>query len=97
MRGELLFYVFIVFFLTISCKQQSIEKTSTYDLVVYGGTPAGIMSAIQASKMGKKAVIIEPGFCLGGAVTGGLSHSDIGNKETIGGLSLEFFGTTQVI
>ncbi len=91
MRVKLLFYAFMVFFLTISCKQQFIEKNSTYDLVVYGGTPAGIMSAIQASKMGKKAVIIEPGFRLGGAMTGGLSHSDIGNKETIGGLSLEFF------
>lgn len=62
-----------------------------YDVVVYGGTSAGIASAIQASRMGKSVVIIEPTHRLGGLTTGGLGQTDIGNKHVIGGISREFY------
>jgi hypothetical protein len=61
------------------------------DICVFGGTSAGIISAIQAQKMGKSAVIAESGKFLGGLTTGGLSATDIGNKAAIGGLSREFY------
>ena len=46
-----------------------------YDIVVYGGTSAGISAAIQASRMGKSVALIEPTDCLGGLTTGGLGLS----------------------
>lgn len=61
------------------------------DICVFGGSSAGIISALQAQKMGKSVVIAEPGKFLGGLTTGGLSATDIGNKGAIGGLSREFY------
>src|SRR5215213_6829808 len=64
----------------------------SYDVVVYGGTSGGIAAAIQAARMGKTAVLIEPTQFLGGLTTGGLGATDIGNKRAIGGISREFYG-----
>jgi hypothetical protein len=61
------------------------------DIVVYGGTSAGIAAAIQASRMGKSVIVLEPGTHLGGLTTGGLSWTDIGNKAAIGGIAREFY------
>lgn len=66
-------------------------QNKKYDVVIYGGTSAGIASAIQASRMGKSVVIIEPTDRLGGLTTGGLGQTDIGNKHVIGGISREFY------
>jgi hypothetical protein len=63
----------------------------SYDLVVYGGTSGGIAAAIQTRRMGKTAIVIEPGKHLGGMTTGGLGATDIGNKAAIGGISREFY------
>jgi hypothetical protein len=62
-----------------------------YDLVIYGGTPAGISAAVQAARMGKTAILIEPGRHLGGMTSGGLGATDIGNKGAIGGIAREFY------
>jgi hypothetical protein len=61
------------------------------DVCVFGGTSGGIAAAVQTARMGKKAVIVEPGKYLGGLTTGGLGATDIGNKAAIGGLSREFY------
>jgi hypothetical protein len=63
----------------------------TYDLVVYGGTSAGVIAAVQAKKMGKSAIIVCPDKHLGGLSSGGLGWTDTGNKAVIGGLSREFY------
>ena len=63
----------------------------TYDIVIYGGTSSGVIAAVQAARMGKKVVLIEPGAHLGGLTTGGLGATDIGNKAAIGGLSRDFY------
>src|ERR1043166_4470233 len=65
--------------------------TIEIDICIFGGTSAGIISAVQAQKMGKSVVIAEPGKFLGGLTTGGLSATDIGNKAAIGGLSRDFY------
>ena len=62
-----------------------------YDLVIYGATPAGIAAAVQAKRMGKSAVLLEPTQRIGGLTTGGLGQTDIGNKQAIGGISREFY------
>jgi hypothetical protein len=67
------------------------EDAATYDIVVYGGTSGGVTAAIQAARMGKTVVLIEPTKFLGGLTTGGLGATDIGNKRAIGGMSREFY------
>ena len=61
------------------------------DVVVYGGTSAGVIAAVQARKMGKTAVIVGPDKHLGGLSSGGLGWTDTGRKEVIGGLSRDFY------
>ncbi len=61
------------------------------DVCIYGGTAAGVAAGVQASRMGKRAVIAEFGSHLGGMTSGGLGATDIGNKAAIGGVSREFY------
>ena len=61
------------------------------DLVVYGGTAGGVLTAVSAAREGLRVALLEPGRHLGGMVTGGLGWTDYGRKEVIGGYSLEFF------
>lgn len=68
-----------------------VERTVTTDLCIYGGTSAGVVAALQAARMGKKAILLEQNAHLGGMSAGGLSETDIGTKATIGGLSREFY------
>jgi hypothetical protein len=68
------------------------EKKLNYaDVVIYGGTSAGISAAIQTARLGKSVILIEPTNRLGGLTTGGLGKTDIGNKQVIGGISREFY------
>ncbi|CAM4256541.1 hypothetical protein FHS16_001486 [Paenibacillus endophyticus] len=62
-----------------------------YDLVIYGGTSAGIAAAVQAKRMGLATVIIEPTGRLGGLSSGGLGDTDFGQTAAIGGISLAFY------
>lgn len=61
------------------------------DLVVYGGTAAGVITAYAAAKRGLHVVLLEPGAHLGGMVTGGLSATDLGHFQVIGGYAREFY------
>ena len=61
------------------------------DVVIYGGTSAAVMAAVQVKKMGKSVIIVSPDKHLGGLSSGGLGFTDTGNKEVIGGLSREFY------
>ena len=63
-----------------------------YDIVVYGGTPAGITAAIAASKEGSSVVLLEQTRHIGGLSTSGLNR-DEGlhmNHSTLGGLCSRF-------
>jgi len=75
--------------LTVSCDR---TDTNSYDVVVYGGTSAGVIAAVKSARMGKSVVLIEPSKHLGGLSSGGLGATDIGNKAAIGGISREFYG-----
>lgn len=61
------------------------------DICIYGGTASGVASAVEVSRSGKTAVIVEFGNHLGGMSSGGLGQTDIGNKAAIGGISREFY------
>ena len=67
------------------------QPSGQHDVIIYGGTSAGISAAIQASRMGKSVLVIEPANRIGGLTTGGLGATDIGNKQVIGGISREFY------
>ncbi|MCP5516489.1 MAG: FAD-dependent oxidoreductase [Verrucomicrobiales bacterium] len=62
-----------------------------YDVVVYGGTSGGVAAAVQARRMGRTVLLIEPSRRLGGLTSGGLGQTDIGNKAAIGGLARRFY------
>src|SRR5215831_18723849 len=64
---------------------------NSYDLVVYGGTAAGAITAVSGARMGLKVALLEPRQHIGGMVSGGLSRTDVGRREVIGGYSLEFY------
>lgn len=62
-----------------------------YDLVVYGGTSAGVTAAVEAARSGRSVVLVCPDKHLGGLSSGGLGWTDTGRKEVIGGLAREFY------
>ncbi len=66
-------------------------QTPTYDVVIYGGTAAGVVAGVQARRMGKTALIVGPDVHLGGLTAGGLGWTDSGNKQVVGGISREFY------
>ena len=61
------------------------------DVVVYGGTSAGVIAAVQVAKMGKDVILVGPDRHLGGLTSGGLGFTDSGNTGSIGGLAREFY------
>ncbi|MCX7412565.1 MAG: FAD-dependent oxidoreductase [Planctomycetia bacterium] len=63
----------------------------TADVVVYGDTSGGVTAAVQASRMGKTAIVISPTGHLGGMTSSGLGWTDLGNRAILGGLSREFY------
>src|SRR5579863_9908322 len=71
--------------------QMSPNAQSSFDLVVYGGTAGGAITAVRAARMGLKVALLEPRHHIGGMVSGGLSHTDVGKREVIGGDALEFY------
>jgi hypothetical protein len=61
------------------------------DLLVYGGTSAGVIAAYTARRYGRTVLLVEPGRHLGGMSSGGLGQTDIGNKYAVTGLGLDFY------
>lgn len=61
------------------------------DVVIYGGTPAAVISAVETVKSGKTVIIVSPDKHLGGLSSSGLGFTDTGKKEAIGGLAREFY------
>ncbi|MCZ7640709.1 MAG: FAD-dependent oxidoreductase [Verrucomicrobia bacterium] len=66
-------------------------SASTYDVVVYGGTSAGVIAAVQTARLGRSVIIVCPDRHLGGLSSGGLGFTDTGDKAVIGGLAREFY------
>jgi FAD dependent oxidoreductase len=88
---ELLMRPFKLLALALAVSVFSGAQSTTYDVVVYGGTSAGIIAAVQARRMGKSVVVVAPEKHLGGLSAGGLGFTDTGDKSVIGGLSREFY------
>jgi hypothetical protein len=87
----LLYGAFVAAALNVATRAESAPQVVQADVCVYGGTSGGVIAAVQAARLGKKAVIAEPGRHLGGMTSGGLSAVDIGDPRTVGGLAREYF------
>ena len=61
------------------------------DVCVYGGTASGVIAANAAARMGMDVIVIEPLSRIGGMTSGGLGRTDIGNKQVVRGLALDFY------
>ncbi len=66
-------------------------RTLECDVAVYGGTPAGVTAAVQAARLGKSVIFISFNGFVGGMTSGGLTATDLGEKESVGGMALEFY------
>lgn len=87
------FYVFVLVLLlwTLSTTAQRRGNVFEADIVVYGGTSAGVITAVQAVQMGKTVLLVSPDVHLGGLSSNGLGLTDTGNKTVIGGLARQFY------
>ena len=61
------------------------------DVIIYGGTSAAVIAAVEVVQSGKTVILVSPDIHLGGLSAGGLGWTDTGKKEVIGGLSRDFY------
>jgi hypothetical protein len=68
-------------------------SAASFDVLVYGSTPSGIIAAVAAARHGARTALLSQREHIGGVCAGGLGQTDIGGcaNEVIGGFPLEFF------
>lgn len=79
-----------IFFICGLLACASLWGQSSFDLVIVGGNPGGIMAAISAARMGKRSVILERTQYIGGLPANGLGATDIATRSATTGLFREF-------
>ena len=79
---------YIIFFLLLIHKITFAQ--GNFDLVIVGGNPGGIMTAIAAAREGKTSVILERTNHIGGLPVNGLGATDIATRDATTGLFAEF-------
>lgn len=80
----------IQLFLTIAIAGVMALHGEKFDIVIVGATPGGIMTAIEAARMGKSSVILERTGHIGGLPANGLGATDIATRGATTGLFSEF-------
>ncbi len=73
------------------CNTKSKQKEIVADVVIYGGTPAAIAAAVELVRSDKHVIIVCSEKHLGGMSSSGLGFTDTGDKNIIGGISMEFY------
>ena len=63
----------------------------SFDVVVYGATSGGVIAAVAAARAGHSVALLDPGSRIGGMSAGGLSSTDRGSAQVIGGMAGEFY------
>jgi hypothetical protein len=81
--------LFLVCFVKASFSDDNDDLSA--DVFVYGATPAGIFSAIAAAKRNSSVILYNYEVRVGGMCSSGLSFTDVGDSNSIGGLALDFF------
>ena len=67
------------------------------DVVIYGGTPAGLSAATAVVRGHRTVIVIEPTSAIGGMITGGIAVTDTGTPQLVGGIAREFFEEVSAI
>ena len=67
------------------------DRQITADVCVYAATAAGVVAAVTLARRGRSVVLLNPGRHVGGMTSGGLSYTDLGNKQAIGGSARRFY------
>ena len=67
---------------TLAQHARSDEPVFKAEVVVYGGTPAGVMAAVAAARQGHTVALVDINAHVGGVVSGGLVSTDIGDRAT---------------
>jgi hypothetical protein len=80
----------VVLFCLLLLTGNRVRGAESFDVVIYGATPAGIASALAAGGEGQKVLLVEPTARIGGLVTSGLSHTDYHAYEGLTGAFLDF-------
>jgi hypothetical protein len=88
MRNSPLPFVLPLFCLFFAAS--TVLRAAGTDLVIYGGTPGGIATAVTAARLGRNVVLVEYHRHIGGMSTSGLGASDIRNRAMVQGLFREF-------
>lgn len=90
--------VFVLFLFTSLLLQSGVllgkpvqRTVHTVAICIYGATSAGVIASYAAVRAGNSVILIEPGKMIGGLTTGGLGSTDAGVKESITGLSRQFY------
>ena len=65
---------------------QGSRGSQHYDVVVVGGTAAGVAAAVAAAREGARVLLVEATQHVGGLMSSGLGRTDIGARGTIAGL-----------
>lgn len=86
-----IFLILCTILIISGCKSNADKNSFDADIIIYGGTPAAVVAAMQAKKLGKTVLVVSPDKHLGGLSSGGLGFTDTGNKSVIGGLAREFY------
>ncbi|MDR1161089.1 MAG: FAD-dependent oxidoreductase [Tannerellaceae bacterium] len=72
------------------CCASFVGGQGSFDLVIVGGNPGGLMTAISAARLGKRSVILERTGHIGGLPANGLGATDIATRAATTGLFREF-------
>ena len=85
----------LLFTAVLYCFMNVVFAQERYDVVIVGGTPGGIMTAIAAAREGKTSVLLERTNHFGGLPANGLGATDIGTRKATTGLFREFVDRVQ--
>ena len=83
--------LFLLVIISFGCKRG--EERIQYDVIVYGGTPSGIIAAVAAARNNAKVLLIEQTRHLGGMYTSGLNTAETNHmiNRSITGYAREFY------
>ena len=91
MKLKLSFIILAAILLFGCSPKQNLDNSYTADVIIYGGTSAAVIAAVELVHSGKTVLVVSPDIHLGGLSAGGLGYTDTGNKSVIGGLSRDFY------
>lgn len=81
----------VALFTSCASQEGNMDQENSADIIIYGGTSAAIIAAVEGVQNGHSVIVVSPDTHLGGLTSGGLGFTDTGDKSVIGGLAREFY------